>query len=116
MTNGEVRAWYREQIALIPVLVAQWEAEGVALPDRSRRAFELRHQARIAARNLMEDPLEVAMLRQRDLVKHGHPDGPTFESLFHKAKDAGLTDGEAYAKILASSTSTDEATNRKFAR
>lgn len=64
----------------------------------------------------MADPVDVEKLRQRDLIKYGNPDGPSFESLLAKHQDAGLSGSEAYAEILASSISTDETTNRKFAR
>ena len=64
----------------------------------------------------MADPREVEMLRKRDLAKYGNPDGPTFEHLLSKAKDAGLTDDESHMQVLASSSNTDEATNRKLTR
>ena len=64
----------------------------------------------------MADPREVEMLRKRDLAKYGNPDGPTFEHLLSKAKNAGLSDDESYMQILESSFSTDKPTNRKFTR
>ena len=116
MTNREVRDWYLREVASIPVLDQQWQAEGVSLPDRARRAWEIRHRARVTARKLMIDPIEADMLRRRDVAKYGNPDGPTFEQLFDQAKAKGLNDDGAYQEILSSSTATDTATNRRFSQ
>ncbi len=116
LTNREVREWYLQEVASIPALDQKWQADGLSLPDRARRAWEIRHRARVAARTLMTDPIEVDMLRRRDFAKYGNPDGPTFEQLFDQAKAKGLNDDEAYREILSSSTSTDNATNRRFSQ
>ncbi len=113
-TNREVRTWYLNEVAAIPALDEQWQAGGVPLPDRARRAWEIRHRARVAARAMMADPVEVKMLNHRDLVKYGNQDGPTFEQLVDQAQAKGLTGEQAYESILSSSTTTDESTNRKF--
>jgi len=116
LTNREVRETYLETVSSIPALNREWEAEGAPLKERARRAWEIRHRARIDARASMADQKEVEMLRQRDLAKYGNSDGPTFEQLLNRERDRGQTDEEAYEAILVSSTSTDEPTNRKFAQ
>ena len=116
MTNQEVRGWYLQEVASIPALDQKWQSDGLSLPDRARRAWEIRHRARVAARTLMTDPLEVDMLGRRDSAKYGNPDGPTFEQLFDQAKAKGLNDDRAYQEILSSSTATDHTTNRKFSQ
>lgn len=113
-TNREVREWYLNEVASIPLLNEQWQADGVSLADRAWRAWDIRHRARVAARALMGDLREVDMLHKRDLAKYGNPDGPSFDQLLAKANDSGLSDDQAYEQILASSTTTDATTNRKF--
>ena len=102
--------------ASIPVLEQRWQADGVSSPDRARLAWEIRHRARVAARNLMTDPIEVDMLRRRDFAKYGNPDGPTFEQLLIQAKARGLTDEQAHEQNLSSSAGTDETTNGRFSQ
>lgn len=114
-TNGEVREWYLREVASIPSLDAQWRSDGVPLPDRARRAWEIRHRARIAARALMADLFAVEALRKRDLAKYGNPDGPAFEQLFAQSKADGSSDEQAYERILLSSARTDDSINRKYA-
>lgn len=116
MTNSEVRAWYLAEVASIPHLDSQWQAEGIPLPDRARRAWEIRHRARAAARAMMTDPFAVEQLRKRDLAKYGDPDGPTFEQLFTEAINNGSTEEQAYQQILSSSVRTDMAVNRRFSQ
>lgn len=114
-TNGEVREWYLREVASIPSLDAQWRSDGVPLADRARRAWDIRHRARIAARALMADSFAVEVLRKRDLAKYGNPDGPAFEQLFAQSKADGLSDEQAYERILLSSARTDDSINRKYA-
>jgi len=114
LTNREVREWYLNEVAGIPELNRQWEAEGASLPDRARRAWEIRHRARVAARAMMADPAEAAALGKRDVTKYGNPDGPTFDQLLTEATGRGLSDEQAYLAILESSIRTDADTNRKY--
>ena len=114
LTNREVREWYLNEVASIPLLDHAWLVEGLCLGERARRAWEIRHRARVAARALMADPVEVEMLRKRDLAKYGNPDGPSFEQLVRQAEAKGLTEDQAYEGILASSTTTDTTINRKY--
>ena len=50
----------------------------------------------------------------RNLDKYGKTEGPSFDDLFKKAKDKGLTDDEAYQSIIDSSKGTDPGTNKKY--
>lgn len=80
-TNQEIRQWYIDQLAKIPELNEQWQKENVSLADRAYRAWQFRHDKRLEARAMMQNPLEVEFLRRRDIVNYGTPDGPTFEYL-----------------------------------
>lgn len=50
----------------------------------------------------------------RDIQKYGNADDPTFNELFGKNKAAGLSDDEAYQKIIESSKRTDPGSNQKY--
>jgi hypothetical protein len=116
MTNSEIREWYLQKIATIPQLNAEWIKQQVPLKERARRAWKIRHDARVEARNLMADRVAVAMIRARDLLVYGHPDGPTFEQLVAAARRRGLmrglTEEEAYGQIISGAQSTNEWINR----
>jgi hypothetical protein len=113
-TNAEIRQWYNDQVAVIPALDQQWQRQGLSAEERARKAHELRHQARLKARDFMPDPREVADLQARDREKYGNPDGPTFEQLVAKNREQGLTGDEVYEKIIGSANRTDRAYNEKF--
>lgn len=90
-SNQEIRAYY---LRFISDPSPQYAA---------RRAFAIRHNARLTARVMMADESEVAALEQRDRAKYGQPDGPTFAQL-----------GSDWQAIIESSKRTDEATNERF--
>jgi hypothetical protein len=106
-TNEEVRRHYDEAVATIGPSNERWRQEGVAAEERARRAFGIRHDARLTARAMMSNASEVELLRQRDQAKYGHPDGPTFEELVEKGKAAGKTGDAVYEGIVASAQRTD---------
>ncbi len=54
-TNAEIRQWYNDQVAQIPALDQAWQKQGLSPEQRARKAFEIRHQARIQAREYMQD-------------------------------------------------------------
>jgi len=114
MSNSDIRAWYLAQVAGIAELNAQWILESVPLPERARRAWSIRHYARLQARAMMEDPSEVEMLRRRDLAKYENPDGPTFEQLETEARTQGIEGDEIFEHMIRQSMETDRATNRRF--
>ncbi|MCP4694759.1 MAG: hypothetical protein GY859_42420 [Desulfobacterales bacterium] len=82
--------------------------------ERAKRAYEIRHNARINARALMKNRLEVEMLRARDMEKYGHPDGPTFLRLVEKNCAKGLRGDEIYEAIVQSSSRTSAEFNKRF--
>jgi hypothetical protein len=56
MTNSEIRAWYQERVAEISKLNQEWISQGISLEDRAFRAWRIRHDARMEARSMMENP------------------------------------------------------------
>ena len=114
MTNQEIRSWYLAGVLAIRPLNKRWISEGVPLEERARRVWRFRHDLRAAARELMQDPREVAALRARDSQLYGNPGGPTFEQLLDEDKATGLTETQAYERIINGSQSTNREVNRKF--
>src|SRR5260370_29179666 len=103
MTNGEIRAWYKERIAEITKLNQDWIAQGTSLEESSLRAWRIRHDARMQARSMMENPIEVEDLRERDRRLYGNPDGPTFDQLVKEGHELGLQRDEIYEGIISGS-------------
>ena len=114
MTNKEIRQWYLDEVSAIPRLDQQWLKQGIAVEERAIRAWQIRHDARIRAREMMEVPEEVELLRQRDIKFYGNPDGPSFEYLVRQAGSRGLQGDEIYQSIINSSSLTDEQINKKL--
>jgi hypothetical protein len=113
-TNAEVRKWYLEQVARIPELNQQWIEQGMTSPERAEAAWRLRHEARAKARLMMANPDEIELLRRRDAAEYGNPDGPTFEFLVAKLKQAGLEGDAVYEAIITGSYSTNPVMNRRL--
>jgi hypothetical protein len=114
MSNAEVRDWYNAQVATIPEQNQAWLAEGISTELRAERAYQIRHDARIEARNMMSSEVEVHQLRARDRAKYGNPDGPTFDYLVEKNRDKGLEGDAVYEAIIESSSRTDDKVNMRF--
>lgn len=112
-TDCEIRVWYNYQVVAIPVINQRWVNRGVSLEDRARRAFDLRHKARMNARFMMPSKEEMRALQERDRKKYGNPDGPTFEYLVQKSLKKGISREETYKTIIASSARTDNGYNEK---
>lgn len=113
-TNAEIRQWYNDQVAVIPALNEQWVNEGLSAEERARRAHEIRHNARLQAREFMPDKQEVADLQARDLQKYGNPDGPTFDQLVEANRAKGMTGDAVYEAIINSSNRTNAEYNQRF--
>lgn len=114
MTNEEVRQWYLDEFGKIPALNEAWVRDGIELEERARRAWQIRHNARITARSMMENPLEVEKLRERDVKFYRNPDGPSFEYQVEEAKAKGLVGEKIYESIIASSQVSNTEINRKL--
>lgn len=106
-TDCEIRVWYNYQVVAIPVINARWVEMEMSAKERALRAYKLRHNARINARFMMDSPIEATALQARDMLKYGNAEGPTFEYLVEKNIKAGLTQQQAYEKIIKSSARTD---------
>jgi hypothetical protein len=113
-TNEEIRVYYNQVVATIGPADEQWKREGVPAPERARRAFAIRHDARLTCRAMMTSPSEVEDLRKRDQEKYGNPDGPTFEQLVESGKKKGTAGDALYEGIIASAQRTDEKVNAAF--
>ena len=113
-TNAEVRRWYLEQVTRILELNRQWIAQGLSVRARAEAAWHIRHETRLEVRVVMANPEEVELLRERDIAEYGNPDGPTFEFLVEKLKDAGLEEDAIYEAIIDGSYRTNEGVNRRL--
>ena len=97
-----IRQWYLQQLTVIDALDGELARQGVGLDQRARCAYSIRHEARLEARARMPSHLALTLLRLRDLVTYGHPDGPSFESLL----DPADLDG-AYRRLIETAASTN---------
>ena len=113
-TNQEVRLHYNRIVDTIGPANERWKQEGVGVEERARRAYGMRHDARILTRAMMSDAQEVEELRKRDLEVYGNPDGPTFEQLVERQRSKGVTGDAVYEAIIESSQRTNEAMNKRF--
>lgn len=114
MSNREIRAWYQRRVSEIAKLDTEWSAQGVLLEERARRAWKIRHDARIEARDLMENAAEVEDLRERDRRLYGNSDGPTFEQLLEEGLNLGFQGEENYTRIIRGAQSTSREINKRF--
>lgn len=110
-TDCEIRKWYNYQVVAISVINKRWKETGIALKERAKKAFALRHNARVNARYMMKDREEVKSLQERDKQKYGNPDGPTFVYLVQKLQAKGLSEDEVYREIIESSSRTNKSYN-----
>jgi hypothetical protein len=113
-TNEEIRIHYNQVVATIGPSNEQWKREGLPAEERARRAFTIRHDARLTCRAMMASASEVEDLRKRDQEKYGNPDGPTFEQLVESGKKKGESGDAVYEGIVASAQRTDDLVNRAF--
>lgn len=113
--NNEVRHWYHEQLARIAPLNDSWAAAGVPLVERAHRAYQIRQQARLAARERMKAKNEVKGLRDRDFAEYQDADGSSFAALLAHYQGTGMTRDQALAEVIASAQRSSEEYNRKAA-
>ncbi len=114
-SNADIRQWYNDQVATIAVLDKQWQQQGINPEQRARRAYAIRHDARLKAREFMRDKAEVALLQARDQAKYGNPDGPDFDYLVAQNHKKGLHGDDAYLAIIGSAERTNTDVNKAFA-
>jgi hypothetical protein len=114
MTNQEIRRWYNEQVGRIEELNIQWKAAGIVVTERARKAWEIRHNGRLMARNMMLDKEEVEGLRARDLKLYEDPNGPTFEYLTREAEMLELTGDKVFEWIIKGAQRTNTEVNKRF--
>ena len=72
--------------------------------------------SRIRAREMMENMKEVEMLRTRDVKFYGREDGPSFDYLVNKAREARLMGDEIYEFIIMASSRSNLEINRLLDR
>lgn len=106
-SNNEIRQWYKDELAKIPELDKQWITENLSLDERAKRAFEFRREKRLEGRAMMKNPAEVELLRQRDIVNYGTPDGPTFDLLVKRLEAEGVMGNAVYEAIIKGSYRTN---------
>lgn len=110
-SNCEIRVWYNYQVVAIGRLNERWKANGMPLLERAKRAYTIRHNARVNGRYMMQDRFEVATLRDRDNKKYGNPDGPTFDYLVNYHRESGFEGDDIYRRIIESSARTSPVFN-----
>lgn len=113
-TDRQVRQFYLERVAAIGERDPQLRTEGKSAEARARAAYQLRQDARMTARAMMQDQEAVKGLEARDRVKYSNPNGPTFEYLVERAREKGLAGDAIYESIVESAQRTDAATNRSL--
>jgi hypothetical protein len=113
-SNAEVRRWYLARVAQIPELNQEWLRQGLSLRERAQAAWRVRYEARLQARDMMADPAEVSLLRARDEVLYGDPDGPSFAFLVERLSRAGLAGDAIYEAIIIGSYRTDAGVNKSL--
>ncbi|MBE7448614.1 MAG: DUF4157 domain-containing protein [Kofleriaceae bacterium] len=112
-TDPKIRQWYNDAVKGIPALDARWRGDGVPLEERARRAYTIRHHARIQARQMMQKESAVAGLHVRDAVVHGDQDGPSFDQLVEQNMAKGMTREEALEAIIDGARRTNKDYNRR---
>jgi hypothetical protein len=113
-TNRQIREMYICRVSRIAAEDAGWIQQALGPEARARKAYEVRHNARLTARAMMADRGEVAALEARDLEKYGHKDGPTWEWLVERAQKKGLSGDEVFLSIIESAQETSESVNKSL--
>jgi hypothetical protein len=114
MTNEQVRAWYHHEVSKIAELNLKCTEQGYALEERARRVWQLRRDARLHARAMMDNPSEVGQLRARDVRIYGNPDGPTFDQLVDAHRLSGCSVDEAFERTIKGAQTTNTAVNEQL--
>jgi hypothetical protein len=107
-SNAEIRENYVAHDQSLGTQNDAWKEEGVSAEDRAHRAYDARFNMRQTSRAMMESPLEVMLLKTRDLFKYGHTSGPTFDQLVQQAHGRGQQGDDAFESIISSSQRTND--------
>ncbi len=110
--NKIIRVWYDRMSSSVDQDRARWA--GQALELQARRAWSIRHLARMLARLRMPDPGQVAELQRRDEADYGTPHGPNLDWLMRRARGLGCSDEQAFQVIMETAGMPNEEVNRQF--
>ncbi|MCB9543693.1 MAG: hypothetical protein H6703_14765, partial [Myxococcales bacterium] len=91
-----------------------WQAEGLDAEARARRAFAIRHGARLTGRAMMSNRAEVAALEARDRLTYGDRDGPSWAWLVERGRAKGLAGDALYDSIRQGAAETNETMDAHF--
>ncbi|WP_298518419.1 LysM peptidoglycan-binding domain-containing protein [uncultured Kordia sp.] len=113
VTDCEIRVWYNYQVVAISELNKNWISQDIDLKTRAKKAYTLRHNARVNARFMMQNKDSVKALQARDLKKYKNPHGPTFEYLMEKCSKSGATTEQCYQSIIKTSSTVSKVYNNQ---
>lgn len=77
------RRLYEAQVRALASVAKQIEAEGWFEERIARHLVDARNRLKVVARKA-DDPAIVALVEARNLVKYGHPVGPTADQLHQR--------------------------------
>ena len=103
LSNVEARKWYLEQEAKIPDMIDS----SLSLEEQAKQAFNLRNKFRTEARELMADRATAESLYKTD------PNW-SWEKIFQKQVEKGLSGDDIYKEIIASSQRSRDAVNKSL--
>jgi len=105
----EARSSYNKIIGTI-----DYEIKDISsIKGKAMKAFSIRNAAKDFARAL-SGPENKAAAEAASTANHGNVNGPSFEELFKKYKDAGNTDDQAYQEIINSAKRPNPEVNAKY--
>lgn len=113
-SNKKIRHWYIDQALSIQKKQLQWTKEGLSPKQQAKKAFDIRHRARLIARNRMISKEQVNLLHKRDQCVYGNPNGPTFQWEVNHAKNLGYTGNAVYLHIINSAKKTNRSVDHRF--
>lgn len=113
-SDGEVRAVYVCRVRGIAGADVAWRAEGLDAESRARRAFAIRHGARLTGRAMMSSRAEVAALEARDRLTYGDRDGPSWAWLVERGRAKGLAGDALYDSIRQGAAETNDTMDAHF--
>ncbi len=80
------------------------------------KAYTIRAEARLNARQLMANPSEVELLQARDMFKYQNPNGPTFDYLYNSYRTMGYSNEQILQSIIDRSQITSPKFNMGLTR